>query len=250
MAESRESSTFDQRRAVSLLQEATRFLQEYSSQGDRTSPTGVSSNVQQPAEAAPSTSRAEPSTSRVLQNFRSIFAPYAQRLSPGACSSRQTSEKRPKKGKWSNFSFKRETWTHEFFCLADRNQTVAPGKGQKERLQDAGLGRKKICFHYKATSGEVKAKLEETFPKLREGGGFDILRRGPTANDLTLIRPPASGYSVPFLRDSAGLGQAIAFIRPLQVNLNTDRVETVEEYGVSCIFLLTKTANFHDHLAM
>ena len=42
MAESRESSTFDQRRAVSLLQEATRFLQEYSSQGDRTSPTGVS----------------------------------------------------------------------------------------------------------------------------------------------------------------------------------------------------------------
>ena len=111
MAESRESSTFDQRRAVSLLQEATRFLQEYSSQGDRTSPTGVSSNAQQPAEVAPSTSRAEPSTSRALQNFRSIFAPYAQRLSPGACSSRQTSEKRPKKGKWSNFSFKRETFS-------------------------------------------------------------------------------------------------------------------------------------------
>ena len=109
MAESRESSTFDQRRAVSLLQEATRFLQEYSSQGDRTS------HVQQPTEAAPSTSRAEPSTSRALQNFRSIFALYAQRLSPGACSSRQTSEKRPKKGKWSNFSFKRKTWTHEFF---------------------------------------------------------------------------------------------------------------------------------------
>lgn len=92
-----------------------------------------------------------------------------------------------------------------FFCLADRNQTVALGKGQKERLQDAGLGR--ICFHYEATSGEVKAKLEETFPKSCEGGGVDILRRGPTANDLKFIRPVASGYSVPFLCDSAGLGQ-------------------------------------------
>ena len=140
---------------VRLLQEVTRFIQEYSSQGDRTSPTGVNSNVQQPAEAAPSTSRA-------LQSFRSIFAPYTQRLSPSACSSTQTSEKQPKRGKWSNFSFKRETWTH-----------VAPGKGQKERLQDAGLGR--ICFHYEATSGEVKAKLKETFRKSREGGGVDIL---------------------------------------------------------------------------
>ena len=120
------------------------------------------------------------------------------------------------------------------FCLADRNQTVAPGKGQKERLQHAGLGRN--CFHYEATSGEVKAKLEETFPKSCEGGGVDILRRGPTANDLTLIRPVISGYSVPSLCDSAGLGQAIAFIRPRQVNLNSGRVETVEEYGVSCIF--------------
>ena len=45
MAESRETTTSDKQRAVSLLQEATRFLQEYSSQGDITSPTGVSSNV-------------------------------------------------------------------------------------------------------------------------------------------------------------------------------------------------------------
>jgi len=89
----------------------------------------------------------------------------------------------------------------------------------------------------------VKAKLEETFPKLC-GGGFDILWRGPTANDLTLIRPPGSGYSVPFLPDSAGLGQAIAFIRPLQVNLNIDRVEIGEEYGGELYFLIDKNYKF------
>ena len=37
---------------------------------------------------------------------------------------------------------------------------------------------------------------------------------------LTTIIPPASGYSVPFLRDSSGLGQALAYIRPLQPDLD------------------------------
>ena len=45
IVESQETPTFNQRRAVSLLQEATRFVEEYSGLGDRTSSTGVSSNV-------------------------------------------------------------------------------------------------------------------------------------------------------------------------------------------------------------
>ena len=88
-----------------------------------------------------------------------------------------------------------------------------------------------MCFSMKANTAQVKAKLEETYPKLCYGGGFDILRRGPSTSELTLICPPASGYSVPFLRDAAGLGQALAFIRLLQVNLNTDKLE---ETSVEC----------------
>ena len=58
------------------------------------------------------------------------------------------------------------------------------------------------------------------------------------ASDLTLICPPASGYSVPFLRDAAGLGQAVAFIRPLQADLNTDKVEeTLAECEVSNVII-------------
>ena len=34
------------------------------------------------------------------------------------------------------------------------------------------------------------------------------------------ITLPASGYSVSFLRESSGLGQAVAYIRPLQKLLN------------------------------
>ena len=41
---------------------------------------------------------------------------------------------------------KRETWMHEFFCLADKSQAVAPNKAMKHTLQLAGLGQKKVCF--------------------------------------------------------------------------------------------------------
>lgn len=35
-----------------------------------------------------------------------------------------------------------------------------------------------------------------------------------TPPDLEVIEPPASCYTVPFLRDTSGLGQAIAYVRP------------------------------------
>ena len=83
----------------------------------------------------------------------------------------------------------------------------------------------------------MKRKLEEIFPKLKNGGGFEILRRGTSPSELSLIQPPRSGYSVSFLRDAAGLGQAIAFIRPLQANLSKDRVMQPEyEVGLTIFY--------------
>ena len=167
---------FDRQRAVSLLQEATHFLQQYSSHSTRstnqsvrrdsqhlTSTSSVSSQI-----ARPSTSQNRDSgefhSRRVLQNFQALFAPYPSRPGPSTSSSVQTSQPPKKKWKWSksNLYYKRETWTHEFFCLADKSQAVAPNKAMKHTLQQAGLGRKKVCFSTKANAAEVKAKLEET----------------------------------------------------------------------------------------
>ena len=116
----------------------------------------------------------------------------------------------------------KETWTHEFFCLANRKQDRVPSKEQKFSLQQAGLGRRKICFYSKATSSEFFEKLLEVFPKLQEAGGYEIIRCGVTGSSslLTVINPPSTGYSVPFLRDCSGLGQALAYLRPLQRDLN------------------------------
>ena len=67
------------------------------------------------------------------------------------------------------------------------------------------------------------------YSKLKTGGGFEV---------LSLITPSQGGYSVAFLRVAAGLGQALAYIRPLQKDLNMLKnlsTEQVSEYKTSLI---------------
>ena len=151
-----------------------------------------------------------------------MFAPYSVHNSIPLSSSRQTKKNYPKPKLFQP----KETWTHEFFCLAAKDQTRTPTRAAKFTLQQAGLGRRKICFNNKAKFAEFRQKLEEAFPKPCEGGGFEIMRTGHQGSNSSLntITPPASGYSVPFLRDSSGLGQALAYIRPLQRDLDSNPV--------------------------
>lgn len=97
----------------------------------------------------------------------------------------------------------KETWTHEFVCLALKGQTRAPLRilpADKFQLQAAGLGRWKICLFSKANFSEFLEKLEEEFPKLRSGVGFVLMRTGHQWNRcLATTTPPAGGYSVPFM---------------------------------------------------
>ena len=104
-----------------------------------------------------------------------------------------------------------------------------PSGLEKMRLQNAGLGCKKVVFSCKASALDVQRVLERVYPKISESGGFELLRSGSPCTVLTLINPPAGGYSVPFLRDAAGLGQALAYIRPLQQDLDTTAVEITEQ---------------------
>ena len=120
----------------------------------------------------------------------------------------------------------RETWMHEVFCLASIDEEAVPTHERKTTLQLAGLGRIKIKFDASANAVEFKSKLEEVFPKLMCAGGFELLRRASSGNGLVLIRQPASGYSVKYLRDVYSIGQALLYIRPLQMNLDTSADET------------------------
>ena len=228
---------FDPRRAVSLLQEATKLLSEYpcsssdSSQHAQSSHSTVeSANQSTTGNKIVDTTSGNFSRERVLGNFRNLFAPYGNNRRSISSSTQSVNPR--KKRKPNAVSFKRETWTHTFFCLDNQEQCTPPSTALKEKLQNAGLGRKKICFNCKANAMDVKAKLEEEYPKLKESGGFDILRRGAQTSELVCIQPPRSGYSVPFLRDSAMLGQAVAFIRPIQKNLDTTPAPAIDDDDV------------------
>ncbi|CAH3146691.1 unnamed protein product [Porites lobata] len=164
----------------------------------------------------------------IMQNFRNLFAGYSASSRNQSRPSRPPPAKRQKSG----FYVPKETWTHEFFCLADCAAESAPSRSEKFELQLAGLGRKKIVFGCRDNAVQVKEKLEQAYPKLDKGGGFEILRSGNSTSvrGLCVLKPPTStGYSVNFLRNESGLGQALAYIRPLQRSLDTS---PSEESGV------------------
>ncbi len=253
------SGNFDRNRAVFLLQEATRLIAGRSVLSSNRNLASSSQSMGQQAQQSspnfqqnmPSTSTQQlspnfqqnmPSTStrinnvnndRVLGNFRNLFAPYGTTNSRSTSSTVQSANPPKKRKKQNAALFRRETWTHTFCCLANREQCVPPTVNLKAKLQQAGLGQKKICLNWKANAIYVKTKLEDVFPKLTNSGGFDILRLGPQTSELVLIKPPRSGYSVPFLRDAAGLGQAVAFIRPIQDNLDLTPMVVTESSEVS-----------------
>ena len=109
----------------------------------------------------------------VLRNFRRLFAPYnttgTNTSNRGTGSSGRRRNYQPKQ--------KRETtWTHDFVCLAHKDQLYPPNQREKLLLSDAGHGRKKVVLINNGDAHHVEEKLEEYFPKLKEGGGFEILR--------------------------------------------------------------------------
>ena len=94
-----------------------------------------------------------------------------------------------------------------FFVLRPHLHNAFLNVPSKEfSLQNAGLGRKTVVFSSKGSFVDVKEKLEIVYPKLKDGGGFELLRMGSPNAKLALINPSAGGYSMPFLRDAAGLG--------------------------------------------
>ncbi|RMX59210.1 hypothetical protein pdam_00007736 [Pocillopora damicornis] len=100
---------------------------------------------------------------RVPENFRNLFQPYTARASSRQQSvSSAPATKRRKRNTTVLFS-KRDAWTHEFFCLADKKQLAVRGRSFKIQLQQAGQGRKKICFNSKTNATDVMTKQEESY---------------------------------------------------------------------------------------
>lgn len=98
------------------------------------------------------------------------------------------------------------------------------------------MGEKSLSVFYYAEAEGLYSELLLNFPKLCEGGGFELLTvsdRG--GKDLKLLQPPQGGYTTEFLKSC--VNYAKIFIRPLQHNLSMSCNDLLEVsiVAIGCI---------------
>lgn len=110
-----------------------------------------------------------------------------------------------------------------FFCLLDVNCSNPPSSMEAAELMRAGLGRKEIHITDDGDSSDVHSAIVCAFPKLREAGGYDLLRiNEKNRTVLQYIPPLPEGYTVSYLKEA--VKQAKVYIRPLQKSLTLNPV--------------------------
>ncbi|XP_077091738.1 uncharacterized protein LOC143744240 [Siphateles boraxobius] len=99
-------------------------------------------------------------------------------------------------------------------------QKVAPTKFEREELEAAGLGEKKVTFLGDEMNAEdFKDYILTTYPKLGNCGGFEILKTsGMTrSRNLVVLPSPNTGYTIKTLKEN--MGHAVIYIRPMQKDI-------------------------------
>ena len=163
--------------------------------------------------AAISTPTSEATTSAVAERNR-LFN-FGFRRSSGKRSKYASSVPKTKKKRLG-------TWSHDFVCLwCTTTATKPPSCLKIADLIRAGLGRKQITLIDGDGSHELHREILHTFPRLSEGGGYELLRVAESGQrNLCVIPSPSDGYSVSYLREV--LRQAKVYIRPVQNDLSLD----------------------------
>ena len=164
---------------------------------------------------------------QLIEERRRLFQPYSSRREKGSGTSKSAKRKNPS----------RRTWTGQFVCLADRQACRVPSSSEKQILQQAGLGLKKIKFFVDENEEEVVEKLTSDmpgddghpigFPQLKEGKSFEIMSCVTNSRDLAVIK---SSWSVEGLK-SLFTPQTKIYLRPIQKSL---RVKGGQENRLTC----------------
>lgn len=108
-------------------------------------------------------------------------------------------------------------------CLAYRNQDRSPTTNfDKDELFQAGLGEKEIIFPSLDIDAAVfKELLLEAFPKLKDGGGYQLLKGLPNSRNLEVLS--LAVHTSPSLLKR--VGNSRTYIRPIQKDLDLTPIE-------------------------
>ena len=134
------------------------------------------------------------------------------------------------------------TWCHDFVCLSSTTATKPPSSLETATLLTAGLGRKQLTLFEGDGSFELHTEIMQAFPRLQDGGGYELLRVSDSGQrSLQVIPSPSDGYSVSYLKEV--LRQAKVYIRPMQKDLSLDSepCDVTENVSVLPLFFIVVT---------
>ena len=243
MAESSGRGTFRQRaiNTANLLLQAADRLETSSSNGRRSSsltPLSTGQSIDNASERVEARGVGRPQSPRNReQEMRSLFN-WTARTAIGTGKRTKGSGIATAKSKKK----KAVTWTHTFICLAQPDDDTVPDSRDRATLKLAGIGEKKFAVELYCTGQEFYDDLLFQYPKLREGGGYELLRVPEGGGrELEIIKVPEGGYNAEYLR--AVVHSAKIFIRPLQKALDnqpqTSEVsKNVIHIGYDCAYAL------------
>ena len=145
--------------------------------------------------------------------------------------SRPNNGRRPPRTNRANLPYDRgQTRTRTFVCLASSSSSQLPTPAERVTLALNNLGEKKIEFPRNGNGTQVHQCIVEQFPQL-DHRGYSILRttsESGRSRDLMQIPMPSAGFSVDYLKSV--LGQAKAYLRPLQGNIPLKDNEKVRNF--------------------
>ena len=118
-------------------------------------------------------------------------------------------------------------WEKEFICLARVGQSHVPTPLDKAELIRAGLGMGSLLLFEHSDAWEFHDEILRKFPKLTDGGGYELLRTCGNSRELHVIPPPSGGYTTSYVKSVAN--QAKLYVRPLQKDLSLEETKSTGE---------------------
>lgn len=180
--------------------------------------SGILSHVISNDQPGPSGSVTSPNTtSRSADGATRTPGPYQvhQQLFGRTGSAGMKRSLKCKGGKSDAQKRQKRCWTHCFVCLAYPDSDTVPSALDVAVLKANGLGAVYIDIDETGDASMLHEALMNTFPKLQEAQGYELLRIPEVGTKaLMVIPPPEEGYTVAYLKPV--LNQAKCYVRPIQ----------------------------------